>query len=235
MINLLKCLWHYREITTIKKSGEKEIVILGMHRSGTSLVAGWLHILGVDMGSDVHGPSEANPKGFFEDMEFRKLNEMILFEAKGSWQHPPSEEEILSCRPKLLKQIKEIMQKKRDKKLWGWKDPRTVLTVKLYLSFLKNPHFIICFRNPLSVAMSLYKRDKFPIEEGLNLTNVYNKRIINFLKENPAINKHFINFEHIFANPERELNKIVQFIGCIPSIRDYCKALTFFDRGLKHF
>ena len=54
---------------------KKEIIIvLGMHRSGTSLIAGVLHEMGVNMGSNLMKADEYNPKGYFEDIEIYKFN-----------------------------------------------------------------------------------------------------------------------------------------------------------------
>ncbi|HYX81751.1 MAG TPA: hypothetical protein VE714_05115, partial [Gemmatimonadales bacterium] len=60
--------------------------ILGMRRSGTSLAAGVLHSLGVDLGHEEHlaGPAPDNPKGFREHRWIVKLNDQILERLGGS-------------------------------------------------------------------------------------------------------------------------------------------------------
>lgn len=157
----------------------KAFIVLGMHRSATSLVAGALRNFGVDMGKELLGGSTSKISPHFEDMDFLRLNEQILHTAGGSWRNPPSEKRILALRKKFAPEIKKLVEGKSG--LWGWKDPRTTLTIKLYLPYLKNPHFICCFRNPLEVAKSLYRRQKMPIKEGLKLAKIYNKRLLGFL------------------------------------------------------
>jgi len=150
----------------------KTFIVLGMHRSATSLVAGALHNFGVNMGKELMS---------FEDIDFFRLNEEILKEAGGSWQNPPPEKKILALAKKFAPKIKKLVENKSG--LWDFKDPRTILTIKLYLPYLKNPHFICCFGEPLEIARSLYKRQKMPIKKGLKLAEIYNKRLLNFLNE----------------------------------------------------
>ena len=169
------------------KKTTKTFIVLGMHRSATSLVAGGLHNFGVDMGKKLLGGPDSNYNEL-EDMDFLRLNWKILKEAGGSWDNPPSEKKILALKEKFAPEIKKLVENKSG--LWGWKDPRTTLTIKLYLPYLKNPHFICCFRDPLEVAKSLYKRQKMPIEKGLKLAGIYNQRLLKFLRElyeNPKI------------------------------------------------
>jgi len=70
----------------------KTVIVLGMHRSGTSMVSGVLNILGVDIGKDLLGNHWSNPLGHFENNDFRNLNTQILKEAGGDWLNPPSRE-----------------------------------------------------------------------------------------------------------------------------------------------
>ena len=145
----------------------KTFVILGMHKSTTSLVAKALHEAGIHMGN------EFLPKGeyeFYENKDFVQLNDRILAAAGGDQRNPPPHEDIL--KQDFSAEIKELIDK-HQKPLWGWKDPRTTLTIDLYLPYLKDPHFIPIFRDPEKVAKR-YKGDTSLAEE-------YNRRLINFL------------------------------------------------------
>ena len=64
---------------------QKCLVILGMHRSGTSAFSGLLNILGINLGSNYLNPSQDNPKGFFENFNISQLNEKILKSLNSSW------------------------------------------------------------------------------------------------------------------------------------------------------
>ena len=76
------------------------------------------------------------------------------------------------------------MVKARNKKyeFWGWKDPRTILTIELFLPYLSNPHFFTCHREPDKVAKSIKLRNGFPVSRGLELEKEYNDRLERFIK-----------------------------------------------------
>ena len=57
-------------------------------------------------------------------------------------------------------------------------------SVTLYTVLMNNPQFIICYRDPMEIAKSLNKRNKMPIEDGMNLVRKYNNRIFDFIKNN---------------------------------------------------
>ena len=71
--------------------GKKNIVVLGMHRSGTSMFAEIISRLGFYTGEteELLEPQEDNPKGFWERRDVVQLNDLILEEAGGSWFNPP--------------------------------------------------------------------------------------------------------------------------------------------------
>ncbi len=206
----------------------KVVIILGMHRSGTSLIAGILHHLGVDMGRHLLGRSWSNPLGHFENIEFLDLNERILKEAGGSWREPPRKEKILELNGKFSEEIRNVIKKNKNN-VWGWKDPRTVLTIDLFINFLENPYFIVCNRNVMDIAKSLYKRDKIPIEEGLNLIKIYINRINEFFRNNKEYNKRRLDvyYEDIINNPLGNIKRIVEFLDLKPSKEQVIKALSF--------
>ena len=72
-------------------SESRVICIIGMHRSGTSLVTRVLNLLGLDLGPEGHlmGPSAANETGHWESMPISDLNDEILARLGGSWREPP--------------------------------------------------------------------------------------------------------------------------------------------------
>lgn len=167
-------------------------IILGMHRSATSFIGKALKDQGVNMGEKLLGPSKGNLQGHFENRRFLELNKKILKEAGGSWDNPPPEGAIIKAGRKFQNEIKEIVRQEQ-RKLWGWKDPRTTLTIRLYMPYLENPYFIVCFRNPYEVAKSLQKRNGFSLEKGLALATIYNERLLNFLTDFCLRRNHGVN------------------------------------------
>ena len=172
----------------------KTIVVLGMHRSATSLVAKGLDSV-IHMGDrDNDLPaSESQTEGYYENLKFGYLNNDILKRAGGCWERPPSEERILEQLPFFEDRIKELIKEEGEgHEIWGWKCPRTVLTIRLFHPFLENPHYVACFRNPIDVANSLYNAYGLPHQEGMNCAIEYNHRLVKFLADthiNTYLNK----------------------------------------------
>lgn len=79
----------------MNKDDSKTVIVLGMHRSGTSMTAAILNELGVNMGENLYVNYIANPIGHFEDMNFIILNRKILKTAGGNWEKPPTWKAIL--------------------------------------------------------------------------------------------------------------------------------------------
>lgn len=159
----------------------KTFVVLGMHRSATSLAAQGLLRSGVYMGKTLIGTSADNPYGHWEDIDFVRFNDRLLSAAGGAWNRPPSELSILDLRNEYDNEICDFIKRKECRPFWGWKDPRTTLTINLFLPHLTNPHFIACYRNAVDVAKSLERRDNMKIEDGILLANTYNRRLNRFL------------------------------------------------------
>jgi len=153
----------------------KTFVILACHRSASSLVAKALHEAGVHMGDDLLSGLPDNPEGHFEDMDFLRRNVELL--DGNIWNDVD--------RPLLDLDAGDLIRAKDNKPLWGWKDPRTVLTIDKYYDHLEDPVLVGLFRKPEHVASSMARRGDISEDEALELAKAYNRKIIAFLE------KHF--------------------------------------------
>lgn len=123
--------------------------------------------------------------GHFEDRDFLNLNIEILNSLKSSWENTPNPDLIkeLADSGKYRDRILSLVEKKEKKckqegyQSWGFKDPRTVLTLPLYRDVIENKRFLVIKRSSLEVAKSLKKRNGFSIEKGVSLANYYNSLI----------------------------------------------------------
>src|SRR5262245_20660483 len=136
-------------------SGASTICILGMHRSGTSLVARLMNLLGVCLGEETQlMPADAyNPRGFWEHGALVALNNQILARLGGNWHEPPNFSPGWESSPALEDlrvQARDVICTNFNKAaLWGWKDPRTCLTLPFWQSLIPSLKYVICLRNPL--------------------------------------------------------------------------------------
>ncbi|MFC1738363.1 hypothetical protein ACFL1G_04845, partial [Planctomycetota bacterium] len=163
--------------------------------------------------------------GHFEDTAFLSLNRQILQVAGGSWKNPPKKESIYKVREQFEGTIRDLINRKNSS-LWGWKDPRTVLTIDLYMPYLNNPHLIICSRNAESIANSIVKRDKIDFCEAEKIVSIYLKRIEEFIAENPSLPMINVFYEDALQSPEMMLENLISFLNIKVSEETRQKALS---------
>src|SRR5688572_17455910 len=144
-----------------------------MHRSGTSVVARLLNLLGVDLGpADRLMPPhpEDNPRGYWEHLPILAINNELLARFGATWHEPPSlaagwerDPALADLRDRARAVIDEDF---RGKALWGWKDPRTCLTLPFWQAVLGPMTYVLCFCNPSDVQRSLARRDEVHPAQG---------------------------------------------------------------------
>ena len=207
-------------------SENQNIIILGMHRSGTSLVAGILFRFGIFMGKNFLGIHASNPFGHFEDQNVIDLNDQILAAAGGSWKDPPGSEAILNQADKFRKEIISLIAA-MPSGTWGWKDPRLSITIELFLPYLHNPVFIVCQREPLLIVDSLYRRSQIDRKQGLRLTDIYQKRIEYVLEKYPDHRRMFVSHKEICSDPGAVIRQIITFLRLEIPPKKYRAARRF--------
>ena len=191
------------------------VCVLGMHRSGTSVAARLMNLLGIDLGAEEHllGPRPDNPKGFWEYGPIVDLNEEILGRLGGNWREPPP----LPPGWETAAEFADLRQRARDLVArtfasadWGWKDPRTCLTLPFWKQILPPVHYVICMRSPAEVAASLEKREGFPIEKSIRLWQVYTGAAI---EQTAGLPRHFLFYEDLIRSHREEVSRLARFLG----------------------
>ena len=203
-----------------KLNKQKTIVVLGSGRGGTSVMAGLLKIIGVDMGNTIH-PTKFNPRGSFEDEDFVEMNRKILNRPNKDFSG-----EIQTL----------IKHKSKGKKLWGWKNPSTILTIDKYLPYLTNPYFVIIIRNPINNALSMVKYSydnklDFPqpltLMEAINRVHQSHQKILEIAKKYPQIPKLFVSFENLINDPIKEMQKVAKILEITLNNKDFNRIKKF--------
>ncbi|HSG39507.1 MAG TPA: glycosyltransferase [Thermoanaerobaculia bacterium] len=141
------------------------IVVAGMHRSGTSLVASILSALGVDMGERMLEADRNNRRGYFEDLSFLDLNRRMLRAAArpDDGGHPDwgwTESETLDRRRFQEREAEASSlagHRAGSGGLWGWKDPRTTLLLDFWDRLLGDAFYVLVYRFPWEVADSMQR------------------------------------------------------------------------------
>lgn len=167
----------------------RQLVITGMHRSGTSLLAQIAARAGVSMGSSLMGESKGNRHGHFEDLELVHLQEGWL-ESRGWSALVPPPGEAIQLTAAEEDAARAFVARRADKPLWGCKDPRTSLFLPVWDRLLPEPFYLLVYRHPVEVAMSLLRRG-LDVEVQLNpwvavqAWTVYNSHLLRFRLARP--------------------------------------------------
>lgn len=160
------------------------VLVLGMHRSGTSAVAGALRCIGLRLSDEelLLPPHPDNPRGYFENRALLELNDRILDALGGDWSAPPPLPDGWTDLPEiegLREEAERAFHATMPEKGWVWKDPRNCLTLPFWLPLLDaSPAVVLVHRSPWEVARSLRARDDFPLPLGLALWERYTRELL---------------------------------------------------------
>ncbi|MGZ3766839.1 MAG: sulfotransferase [Mucilaginibacter sp.] len=142
----------------------KTLMVVGMHRSGTSLITNWLYRCGLQVGEHLVEANDGNVEGHFEDVEFLRMHEEILASNDLSMAGMVYDKEINISVYQIEKLKSVIKIKNRRYKQWGWKEPRTCLFLDTYRELLPQSKYLVIVRDYTSVVNSLLKREFGAIE-----------------------------------------------------------------------
>ncbi len=220
---------------------QRIVVVLGSHRSGTSAITRLLGLLGLELGphEQLLEPIQGdNEKGFYEHRPISEVNERILRRLEGSWREPPvladgweSNEELDDLRARGRDLIARDFDGARS---WGFKDPRTSLTLSFWRRLISPTAYVICQRNPLAVAQSLLSRNQIPLEYGVALWVHYTaSAIINTSGER----RFFLAYEELFSERRAAVAELAAFMD-VPGLardREFQAAVDgWLDAELRH-
>jgi hypothetical protein len=211
------------------------ICIIGMHRSGTSMIANLLRSRGLSLGPDEHllGVNESNPFGHFEHIGFLKINEALLKHLGGSWDNPPHLHQGWEQDPALdtlTSEARLLINDFADCSIWGWKDPRTTILLQFWQKIIPNLRYVICIRNPLEVALSLAQRDGVSVPAAAYLWRQYISQAIDKTKGHSRI---LTFYEDYFRQPIQEVNRVSEFCG-LRNDGDPSEIQRSISRDLRH-
>ena len=167
------------------KTKTNPIVIIGMHRSGTTMIAKILEQNGVFMGNK----KDRNNESTF----FISLNDRILKACNSTWDRPDNiffrdsffYDEIETYIKERLNSIEAIEywgikslfkdQFRKYNHPWGWKDPRNTLNLEIWKKIFPNMKVIHIYRHPLDIALSLSERQKRFEADFVRYNSIKNK------------------------------------------------------------
>jgi hypothetical protein len=192
------------------------IAVIGMGRTGSSLLARVLNLIGMELGNPdrIMGPARSNPKGHWEYVPFVEINDAILAAFGGSWDEPPSfprDWQKASGLDELREKARGIIREDfANSRLWGWKDPRASITLPFWQQLIPSMQYIICLRDPLAVARSLQVRDGYSLEKGGRLWLTY---VSNSIMNSIGAPRWFVYYEDLVEEWPVHVKKLASFLG----------------------
>ena len=190
------------------------LTILGMHRSGTSVLAGTLRAAGVFFGDVLDGALAPNPKGLQEAPSILFMHEDLLDKNHGSWHSPPAELEWHF----LHYAVRDLfIESRRSEALWGFKDPRTLITLNGWIEAIPDLKMVGIFRHPAEVAMSLHRRNGFDIDKCFEIWHAYNTRLETVHTQQSFPMVEFVNDQKLM---DSSLDKLLGTLGLQPSLTE---------------
>src|SRR5215213_6653579 len=190
----------------------RPVAIVGMHRSGTSMVAKVLQQAGLNLGdeADLMPPADENPEGFYEHLQFVKLNDAVLNVAGAGWDCPPTADFNWddAALDSFRARARRLAAPLGERLPWGWKDPRTSLTLPFWRSAIGPLRIVAVIRNPLEVVTSLHRRNAFSTALGLTLWQIYAERILDHTSPDERLVTHYDSY---FLEPDREIARVLDY------------------------
>jgi hypothetical protein len=157
--------------STKRERRKRAILVLGMHRSGTSALTRVLNLCGADLPKNLMQPIGGNNEtGFWESRDYYELHQRILKSVGSTWTDPAAMPEHWFGSPAYLGLVDEMVRLLeadfRDSRQFVIKDPRMCRFVPLWRDALARfgaePAAVLTVRNPDEVAASLRTRDQLP-------------------------------------------------------------------------
>ncbi len=217
------------------------VVVLGMHRSGTSAITRGLQVMGVRLGDRLMPSFEGNnAKGFWEDIDLNALNIEMLNALGSDWHHltpiDPIDIEILRKKGYFLRAAVLLRQKISSAPVFGFKDPRVAKLLpfwkEVFIHCQFDVSYVLTVRHPLSVVNSLAKRDNIEAGQSYFLWLGY---VLTSLTDSTVDKRVLVDYDCLMQSPDRELMRVANCTGLeIDPAELQSYKTEFLDQGLRH-
>ena len=188
------------------------LMIVGMHRSGTSFVASLLQSAGLDIGTRLMPAAAGNELGHFENMDFVDFH-MRWLHLTGHHDAGWATASPMKLPTEAFEEAREIVVRNSRSSSWAWKDPRTTLFLDFWSEVIPNASYVFVYREPSEVIDSLYRRG----DESISITPEL--AALAYINHNEIILAHartrrerciIVNVSAVAADPQRFLTLITQ-------------------------
>ena len=222
-----------------EEAGFEGVVILGMHRSGTSLVTRLVSLMGLSLcrDRDLLAGRKANPRGHWESRSLLDFDERLLGELGGAWFCPPPLAAAALAR--LLErhggEALARLERAHPRRPWVWKDPRACVLMPFWSAVLgPRAAYVLVVRHPLEVVDSLARRDRYEPQLGLALWERYTRAAMIGAAGRPTM---VCTYDGVLADPVAWCERLGEFLSSLGSPvqdGDWAAIEAFAMPGLRH-
>jgi hypothetical protein len=218
------------------------VLVLGMHRSGTSAAAGTLVRLGLTPPRTMFPASADNPGGFYESVAVSGLNDLLLHAAGCTWSDCLAFD-AARFDDRARSQASEIVtaalrEEFANAPAFLVKDPRLSLTLPLWLPALDalstTCAALLVVRHPMEVVRSLRLRDRLPEEA---MAAVWLHHILEAEHTTRSLPRAIVFYDDLMADWRACLTRASRFAGAIwPGDLVRCQPGidAFLNRSFRH-
>ena len=189
-----------------------QIFVLGMHRSGTSVVTRLINLMGGYFGPESAGTgaNAENPKGFWERRDVRDENDAVLWSSGADWWKVADfslERVPVDAQKRFSRNVPKIIRHLDTHRPWVVKEPRFCLLFPMWRRHVETPVCVLVHRPPIQVAHSLQQRSGFPLAFGVALWERY---LIDGLTASSGLPRIIVSYQRIIDDPVDETNRLFQ-------------------------
>ena len=229
-----------RDFDLDQRQSRSAILVLGMHRSGTSVLTGGLGLYGAWVGEEAEltGRNVENPYGFWERRDVRQVCDGLLYAAGADWWKVASFDTaaiphaILAHQRRRFEKVIALLNRHDA---WVIKEPRLCLLLPVLADFLTDSVCIHVVRNPLEVARSLQVRNGFSIPAGIALWEVYNRRA---LAASRHLSRIVVSYESLMQRPLETFDALITRLTDSHGIKlvgaEPCRITDFVNPSFYH-
>lgn len=218
------------------------ILVVGMHRSGTSAIARTLNLRGADLGLELIPPKADNETGFWENRAFLQLHETLLAKLGLKWHQPvalPNDwRQQKAARTFVSDLTSELGRQFPGQQPFVVKDPRLSLLAPLWLEALNNfgasPRFVLPVRHPAEIAASLEQRDQLPVAQSHALYLMHLMAAERSSRHHPRV---FVHYENLLHDVCRQMDRVSHSLAIDwpdPDAERNTEIKSFIKSSLRH-
>ncbi|MDA8152586.1 MAG: glycoside hydrolase family 99-like domain-containing protein, partial [Acidithiobacillus sp.] len=198
------------------------VVVVGMHRSGTSAITRGLATLGCTLGDSlIEGIPGINDKGFWEDVDINTFNQQLLEESGSDWSHcvylPTDYFNAPILRNRQHEARTLLAHKLRQGRPLALKEPRISILLpfwqRVFADLGLDVVYLHAMRNPFEVAQSLLVRDGFSQERSMLLWFFYHQAALRHTRNATHV---VVDYAAFLEDPIHQLSRISGALGLEP-------------------